>query len=114
MELKRLFGRRIKTLREARGLTQADLATLLDRSVDAVSMIERGKNWPSSATIEAIATALQVPLCDLFDDLTGAGQETASDQIAVARQLLKQLNERDLEIAVSLLRAMTVDSNVVS
>ncbi|MEJ6785594.1 helix-turn-helix domain-containing protein [Aminobacter sp. Piv2-1] len=111
MELKQALGRRIKTLRELRGLTQNDLAAELDRSLDAVSMIERGKNWPSVPTIERLAAALKVSTTELFDDLGTAGPANGQDLVVVARELLTKLGQAELEVAVATLEALARKSS---
>ena len=110
MELKEAFGRRIKTLRELRGLTQNDLAAALERSVDGVSMIERGKNWPSIPTVERLAEALGVSTTELFDDLNAGDAKGSTDLFAVAKDLMKKLSQRDLEVAVAMLEALAKKS----
>ncbi|AMS40148.1 helix-turn-helix domain-containing protein [Aminobacter aminovorans] len=112
MELKLAFGRRIKTLRELRGLTQNDLAAELERSVDAVSMIERGKNWPSVPTIERLALVLQVSTTELFNDLGTAGPSSGQDLVVLARELLPKLGQAELEVAVATLEALARKSSV--
>ncbi|MBO6538865.1 MAG: helix-turn-helix domain-containing protein [Rhizobiaceae bacterium] len=88
-------------------MTQAVLAEKLDRSVDGVSMIERGKIWPGATTIEAIAGVLGVSVSELFDDLAEERQTNDGDQIMIARHLLQRLDKRDLEIAVAMLEKMS-------
>ena len=63
----REFGHRIRELRKAKGWSQEQMATPLEMSVDAVSSIERGKNFASIETLLAIARTLEVRLVDLFD-----------------------------------------------
>ena len=58
---------RIKTLRTLRGMSQEQLAIKLDRSVDAVSSIERGKSFPSYETLEKLSSSLEVPVKDFFE-----------------------------------------------
>lgn len=106
MELKRAFGRRIKTLRELKGFTQAELAARIERSSDAVSMIERGRIWATVETIELLAKALDVQATELLDDLAQVSETNVADPSTVAKHLLKQLRPRDLEIAVAMLRTM--------
>ena len=67
MDLKRRIAIRLKTSRKARQLTQEDLASLIGRSVDAVSNIERAKGLPSLDTLEAIATKLEIPIAEFFE-----------------------------------------------
>lgn len=62
------FGRRVKETRKARGLTQqqvADACPEIARS--SLANIEVGQQNPTIATVVAIATALGVPVGDLFD-----------------------------------------------
>jgi transcriptional regulator with XRE-family HTH domain len=65
--LKISFGRRVRTLRKRRGMTQEQLAEAADISVDFLSLMERGVNAPSFATLERLADALGVPVKELFD-----------------------------------------------
>ncbi|HET7697605.1 MAG TPA: helix-turn-helix domain-containing protein [Vicinamibacterales bacterium] len=61
------FGGRLKSLREAAGFTQEELATIAGLSVHAVSALERGeRRRPHVETVRALSTAL---------DLTGAGRD---------------------------------------
>jgi transcriptional regulator with XRE-family HTH domain len=61
------LGKRIRRLREGRGLTQAQLASLLLKSVETVSNMERGKTLPGILTAAKLANALGVELKELFD-----------------------------------------------
>lgn len=65
-ELKRNFGKRLRNLRRSRDITQEQLAELVGRSVNFISLIENGVNAPSFATIEKLAKALNVEVADLF------------------------------------------------
>lgn len=65
-ELKRRFGQRVQGLREAKGLTQEQLASQIGRSVDTVSNIERGVNATRIEVAYQIASQLGVGLPDLF------------------------------------------------
>lgn len=65
--LRKNFGSRIKVLRQQLNLTQEDLASLSNISVDFLSLIERGINAPSFETIERLSQALDVPIKELFN-----------------------------------------------
>lgn len=65
-EFSRLLGQRIKKLRKAKSLSQEDLAEAIDKSVDTVSNIERGKFSPRLDTSLDIASALDVEPFELF------------------------------------------------
>jgi transcriptional regulator with XRE-family HTH domain len=65
-EFNRLLGQRIKKLRKAKKLSQEALAEAIDKSVDTISNIERGKFAPRLDTASEIANALDVELFELF------------------------------------------------
>ena len=57
------FGAQLKTLREAAGFTQEELATIAGLSVHAVSALERGhRRRPHVETVRALSAALD--LCE--------------------------------------------------
>ena len=64
--LKKLFGRRLRSLRKLRDLTQEGLAEVCDVSAEYVSRIERGLVSPSFDVIAALCHALKVEPHDLF------------------------------------------------
>ena len=66
-DFKKLVGSRIREARKAKGLTQEDLAALIEKTVETVSNIERGMKLPGLATLEDIRRVLDVKLSDLVD-----------------------------------------------
>ncbi len=66
-DLKTKFGKRLRILRQRKGMTQEQLAEAADISVDFLSLVERGVNAPSFATLERIANALGVSEKELFE-----------------------------------------------
>lgn len=62
-----LIGRRIKYLRRLKNLAQAQLAEKADLSSNYISQIETGIAAPTIKTLQAIATALNVELKEIFD-----------------------------------------------
>lgn len=66
----------IRRLREARGLSQRELAERVGTTQSAIARLEAGNNSPSLPTLDRIAAALgaelTVSLTDL-DELTSAG-----------------------------------------
>ncbi|MGX9355001.1 helix-turn-helix domain-containing protein [Roseobacteraceae bacterium S113] len=65
--MKKEIGIRVKSARNARGLTQIDLADTIDKSFETISNIERGKTAPNFTTLQEIADALRVELKYFFD-----------------------------------------------
>jgi len=59
-------GRRLRELRQRRGLTQRALAQACDLSANAIGLIERGESSPSVSTLHRLALALEVPISELF------------------------------------------------
>ncbi len=64
---KKLFGARVKSIRESRGLTQEKLAEKVDMNPVYLSNIERGRENPTLNLLIGISTALEVEMWELFD-----------------------------------------------
>jgi transcriptional regulator with XRE-family HTH domain len=62
-------GKRIRALREARGLTQVDFAVDLDVNRGHLSDIELGKREPGLITLQIIARGLGTTMSRLLKDL---------------------------------------------
>lgn len=62
------FGAVVRRLREARGLTQEQLAEQADVSATYIGFVERGDNVPTLTIILQIASALGVRPSDLLRD----------------------------------------------
>jgi transcriptional regulator with XRE-family HTH domain len=62
----KLFGRRLKILRKARNLNQAELAEKVGIETKYLSNIETGRRSPSFEKTVALAKALDVPMSALF------------------------------------------------
>lgn len=62
------LGSRLRTLRKERDLTQRGLASRAGISANAVSLIERGEISPSVATLQRLATSLNVKMSYFFDE----------------------------------------------
>jgi len=60
------FGRRLRHLRRARGLTLADLGARVGRAPSALSMLENGRREPRLSLLTALAEALGVPSEELL------------------------------------------------
>lgn len=71
----RLLAGDIRALRKARGLTLAEIALKLDRSVGWVSQVERGLSIPSLGDLRAFAELFGVPLSLFFSHDVPAEEE---------------------------------------
>lgn len=64
--LEQSLGATVRTLRKQATLTISDLANAAGISVGMLSKIENGQISPSLSTLQAVATALNVPITALF------------------------------------------------
>lgn len=65
-ELLKQIGSRIKQIREEKGITQQELASLCNFEKSNMSRIESGGTNMTVYTLHKIATALEVNLADLM------------------------------------------------
>ena len=97
ISLKRRIGARILELRRGRDLSQAAVAEAAGVSTNHISLIERGKRFPSLKVLEDIARALHVPLHRLF--ISGheqPGAEQLEREIAQLTAYLATRSPRDI------------------
>ena len=64
---KKLFGKRIRELREKRGMTQEELSNLLDVEWQHVSRLENGKNLPSCNILISLAEIFDIDIRKLTE-----------------------------------------------
>jgi transcriptional regulator with XRE-family HTH domain len=62
------LGSKLRTLRKERDLTQRELASQAGISANAISLIERDEISPSVATLQRLATSLNVKMSYFFDE----------------------------------------------
>lgn len=61
------LGKRIKYLRDQKGLTQPELGALINRDFQSISRIENGRINPSAYIIKQIAIALEVTMNEIYE-----------------------------------------------
>jgi transcriptional regulator with XRE-family HTH domain len=64
------IGKKIKRIRESRGISQEELASLVDMHRNHIGRIERGESNPKFTTVYDIAKALNInekEIVDWFD-----------------------------------------------
>ena len=83
MDIKIEFGKKIRRMRQNRGLTQDELAEAIDISQRALSAIERGENFVTSETINKLLPALNTTLEELF----------ATSHLREPEELLDEINK---------------------
>lgn len=86
-------GQHIRRLREQRGLSLRALAEACGLSVNAISKIERGENSPTVASLHLLASALNVPITEFFQETS----EQATIFVKRGRRLRSQHSGMDIE-----------------
>lgn len=88
------IGSKIKNTREAKGLTQKEVAISVNMDQSQYSKIEKGKTDPSTSTLEKIAKALDVELSELFASGNIFKDIDSADKTLVEKiKLIEQLEE---------------------
>lgn len=105
------FGLRLKALRKERGLTQEALATRIDRSVDALSNIERGRSLPSFETVEKLSRVLSIELKVLFDFDGPSVPRRRAELLEQLSATAQTLSDADLELGLEQLRLLAKRSS---
>jgi transcriptional regulator with XRE-family HTH domain len=108
MESERSVGRRIRSIRRRRGLTQKALAKRVGRSVNTLSALERGICKPGFDTLLLLASALGVPARDFFTPGAGDGADSP-EHAALYEELLgaaRALPLAELALAVRITGAV--------
>lgn len=82
-----VIGRRLRTLREEKTLSQGDIEKRTGLLRCYISRVENGHTVPSLETLERLAAALEVPLYQLFYD----GDEVPPVPNLSARQTTEEL-----------------------
>ena len=80
MNIKELFGKKLKHLRQEKGMTQAELAALANVSTQMISSYEKCAKEPTLTNAASIAGALNVSLAFLIDE---ANHSTNCDAIKI-------------------------------
>lgn len=99
--IEKLLGAHIAKIRKERGLTQSELAELIDVAFETVSRLERGISIPSLRTLEKIGNALDIPLKSLFDFEYSQKQKGFSTEKEISKLLAYLKTKRISEIKMS-------------
>lgn len=67
MDILKVVGERIRTLRKKQGLSQEKLAEMIELSANYIGFIERGQRQVALDSLEKIADALGTDLATLFE-----------------------------------------------
>ena len=100
--VKILLGARIQELRRGRGLSQDQLAEIVDVDTKHMSRVETGLSAPTVDRLEKIAGALNVELRSLFEF---GHLDDREEQLVGIESMLKQLDENDLKTVFRIVRS---------
>ena len=105
-----LVGARIRLLRKRRKMSQQELGKALGVTFQQVQKYENGKNRVGASRLQMVATALNVPISELFDgaSATSSTSSKATKSLAFDPQALR-LAEAFAKISDKDLRSSLVD-----
>lgn len=98
------IGTRIKAAREKAGMTQEDLAAVLEMSPTHISVIERGVKAPKLETFIKIANALKVSSDTLLQDVVAYSSDGVASELSVT---ISKLPKKEQERILNAVRALT-------
>lgn len=116
-DLPRALGRRLRQLRDARQLTQGELAELAHLDTSYISQIENGHRDPSLTSLGALADALGMSLAEFLavDEPTVPADAAVRDAInAELRRLRPDQTRIVLDLVRLFARAMRLPADVES
>ena len=96
----KVIGQNIKQIRLLKNLTQEELAEKLDKSINFISLIERGESGISISTIIDICNALQINSDELFNGLID--KQVVTDDEFITNSL-NMFNREDKKIVKGLI-----------
>ena len=101
------IGKKIKSIREAKGMTAKQVISAVDMGAPMYSRIENGVNEPSLTTLEKINKALGVSLSDFFDTDDKLADVNSYDASVMEKiKLVEELNDEEKKIVFSLVDAL--------
>lgn len=93
------LGDRLRGLRKEQNLTQAALAARAGIGNEFISRLEHGHGSPSLDTLGKLASALRVPISELFEF---GHEKTPAVRDRRLRRALEQLDDEGADLAVEL------------
>jgi len=123
-ELHVVIGDRLRTLRDAKNLSQGDIEKRTGLLRCYISRVENGHTVPSIETLEKLARALEVPMYQLFydgeeppklpnlpkrkpgEDYPWGSSGKSAAVLAQFRKLLGQTSEKERKILLSVAQKM--------
>src|SRR5690349_6580341 len=119
-----VIGRRLRMLREERDLSQGDIEARTGLLRCYISRVENGHTVPSIETLEKLASALEIPLYQLFydgteppalpnlskptdqEELEGTHSESERQFFRKINRLVTRIAEQDRELFLHMARKL--------
>lgn len=101
MNIRKHFGKKLKSVRKLKGFTQEKLAEQLELQTQSISQIENGRRAVSFALLENIITVLKVDPSVLF---TFEEIQNSSALVNTINKELSDLDEDSLRYILSVIR----------
>ena len=108
-KITKTVGQRLRNFRSQRQLSQEKLAELAGVHPTYIGQIERGEKNITIESLEKIATALQIPLCKVFEKLDSTSQE--ENYPLAAYELFAAQDSRDQKRLLHLLEEIIAYKN---
>ncbi|MGP1459615.1 MAG: helix-turn-helix domain-containing protein [Treponema sp.] len=91
MSTRQIFITNLKYFRKQKGYTQAQLATLIDKSFNYINGIECGLSFPPPDVIDKIAEILKIRPIQLFDENSCADAVFQTNKEAVVKSVSEHI-----------------------
>jgi len=93
-DIKKLLGKKIKSLRKSKGLSQLEFAEKIDISLNGLGIIETGKGFLTADTLEKILNVLNIEPAELFSFGSTEDEQQLYDNIIRLLENIKQDREK--------------------
>ena len=96
------LGGNLAQRRNELGLTQAQVAELLDVNTETISRFERGVTLPSLQTLDRLAAVLKTRMASLVDGISVSPEELARE----LSDVLRPLNDADRVMLLGIIKQL--------
>lgn len=103
MDIKKMIGARIKSIRIKKKLTQEQVSEKMGIHTNYLSSIERGMENPTLNTIINLSNSLGVDIGEIFKSLQ---VEDKKQRKVLLRSLIKKADDKQLKMATEIMSAI--------
>lgn len=108
MDFRKRVGLRVRAIRQELDLTQDQFAEKIDRSIEAISNIERGKSYPGFETLERIWSNLGIHPKEFFEFAESDNEisHKRAQLLEGLRMSTRKMSDKQLAIALKQVQAL--------